>query len=191
MAGAKPAWSNDGRTGPVRDYIDQKVFACEGMLVVIDHRPGKNLGECVVLDCATAEARVKELQKDYRGQTRAQQPRGMQELWTKRLRGCQNILECVKEARMMGDPADPQVQAFWKRHNTFRIAGYAKAGARRSREDILRQVADNTVPTTLLQADGTKATIPASPKKLILPSGAKAAPEYTPPVPVRKATANE
>lgn len=191
MAGSKPAWSNDGRTGPVRDYIDQKVFACEGMVVVIDHRPGKNLGECVVLDCATAVERVKELQKDYRGQTRAQQPRGLQELWTKRLRGCQNILDCVKEAKAMGDPADPQVQAFWKRHNTFRIAGYAKAGGRRSREDILRQVADNSVPTTLLQADGTKATIPASPKKLILPSGATAAPEYTPPISVRKAAANE
>jgi hypothetical protein len=161
------------------------------MVVVIDHRPGKNLGECVVLDCATATDRVRELQKDYRGQTRAQQPRGMQELWTKRLRGCQNILECVKEAKMMGDPADPQVQAFWKRHNTFRIAGYAKVGTRRSREDILGQVADNSVPTTLLQADGTKATIPARPKKLILPNGAKAAPEYTPPVSVRKAAANE
>ena len=191
MAGSKTAWSNDGPTGPVRDYIDQKVFACEGMVVVIDHRPGKNLGECVVLDCATATDRVKELQKDYRGQTRAQQPRGMQDLWTKRLRGCQNILDCVKEAKMMGDPADPQVQAFWKRHNTFRIAGYAKAGGRRSREDILSQVADNSVPTTLLQADGTKATIPARPKKLILPSGAQAAPEYTPPVSVRKAAANE
>jgi hypothetical protein len=161
------------------------------MVVVIDHRPGKTLGECAVLDCATAEDRVKELQKDYRGQTRAQQPRGMQELWTKRLRGCQNILECVKEAKMMGDPADPQVQAFWKRHNTFRIAGYAKAGSRRSREDILSQVVDNSVSTTLLQADGTKATIPARPKKLILPSGAKATPEYTPPVSVRKAAANE
>ena len=191
MAGSKPAWSNDGRTGPVRDYIDQKVFACEGMVVVIDHRPGKTLGECVVLDCATATDRVKELQKDYRGQTRAQQPQRLRELWTKRLNGCSNIMECVKEARAMGDPADPQVQAFWKRHNTLRIAGYAKAGSRRSREDILSQVADSSVPTTLLQADGTKATIPARPKKLILPSGAKAAPEYTPPVPVRKAAANE
>lgn len=189
MAGSKPAWSNDGRTGPVRDYIDQKVFACEGMVVVIDHRPGKTLGECAVLDCATAEERVKELQKDYRGQTRSQQPQRMRDLWTKRLNGCSNILECVKEARMMGDPADPQVQAFWKRHNTFRIAGYAKAGSRQSRADILSKVADASVPTTLLHTDGTKVTIPPRPKKLILPGSAQSTTEYTPPV--RKVAANE
>lgn len=189
MAGSKPAWAHDARTGPVRDYIDQKVFACEGMVVVIDHRPGATLGECVVLDCSTAASRVSELRKDYRGQTRAQQPQRMRDLWTQRLRGCQNIMECVKEAKAMGDPTDPQVQAFWKRHNSLRVAGYAKAGSRQSRVDILSKIADSSVPTTLLQKDGTKATI--QPKKLILPNSAKPVVEYKPPIPVRKAATNE
>ena len=187
MAGGKPAWAHDARTGPVREYLDQAIFACEGMLVVIDHRPtAKQEGECVVLDCATAEERAKELQKDYRGQTRAQQPRGLQNLWTRRVQGCQNIIECIKEARAMGDPTDPTVQAFWRRHNTHRIAGFAKAGARQSREDIIRRVADKSVTSTLMNSDGTSTKIPITPKQLILPTSAKAVPEYTPPVPLRE-----
>lgn len=187
MVMSKPAWAADARTGPVREYIDQRMFACEGMIVVIDHRPTAKEGDCTVLDCDTAEARAKALQKDYRGQTRAQQPRGMQELWTKRLRGCQNILECVKEARAMGDPMTPAVQEFWRRHNR-RTASFAQAGPRRSRYDILQQVADKTVPTTLLQTDGSKVSKPGIPRKLILPNSAKQAAEYTPPVSLRKAT---
>lgn len=192
MAGVKPAWAISARTGPVRDYIDQKIFACEGMIVVIDHRPGKNHGECVVLDCKTAVDRARELQKDYRGQTRAEQPKGMQELWTKRLRGCQNIIDCAKEAQAMGDPTDPQVQAFWKRHNSFRVAGYAKAGARRSRQEVLEGIANPAIPTTLLNKDGTKTAV--QPKKLVLPAGARPAEtpaEYTPPVSLRKSTTDD
>ena len=189
MAGAKPAWAHDARTGPVREYLDQAIFACEGMLVVIDHRPtAKQEGECVVLDCATAEERAKELQKDYRGQTRAQQPRGLQNLWTRRVQGCQNIMECVKEAKAMGDPTDPKVQEFWRRHKTFRIAGYAKAGTRQSREDIIQRVADKSVTSTLKNSDGSTTKVAAIPKKLILPASARPVPEYTPPIPRRKAT---
>jgi hypothetical protein len=174
MAGGKPAWADDARTGPVRSYLEQRIFACEGMIVVIDHRPTEDLGECVVLDCNTAVERVKALQKDYRGQTRAQQPQRMRDLWTQRLNGCQNILECVKEARQMGDPTDPQVQAFWKRHNSLRVAGYAKAGARKSRQEILNATAAPGIKNTFLDK---------SSKTLALPPGVSPTPKpYTPPV---------
>jgi len=160
MAGPKPAWSDSGRTGPVRAYLDQRIFACEGMLVVIDYRPGKDLGECVVLDCKTAEERAAELNVSYRDQKYSEQPKGLRDLWTERRKGCQNILECVKEARAMGDPANPQVQAFWKRHNTLRVAGYAKPGMRLSRKEVMDRVAPKMGPqvgTTFLGSQSASA----------------------------------
>lgn len=188
MAGSKPAWAHDARTGPVRDYIDQKVFACEGMVVVIDHNQEQHWVSVSYWIAAQRHPASPSCEKII-ADRREHNSRSGCGICEQRLRGCQNIMECVKEAKAMGDPTDPQVQAFWKRHNSLRVAGYAKAGSRQSRVDILSKIADSSVPTTLLQKDGTKATI--QPKKLILPNSAKPVAEYKPPIPVRKAATNE
>lgn len=113
---SKPAWTIGARTGPVRDYLQLKVFACEGLICVIDERPGQTEGEYCVLTPADLEERVKALNKMYRGQTRADLTKWQQQEHDQRVRGSQNCMETIKEARHMGDPSDPAVQAFWARH---------------------------------------------------------------------------
>lgn len=113
---AKPNWTIGARTGPVRNYMDLKVFACEGLITVIDERPGAKEGEYCVVTPSDMEERIKALNKKYRNKSRAEMPRWQQQEYDQQIRGSQNLAECIKEARHMGDPSDPAVQAFWARH---------------------------------------------------------------------------
>lgn len=126
----KPAWATAGRTGPVRDYVDLKVFACEGLVVIIDERPGKTEGEYSVVTPTELEHRVKAINQPYRGQGRMDLPAWKRQEYDKQKNGSQNCLECIKEARHMGDPSDPKVQLFWATHrrsSTVRISFSAGA----------------------------------------------------------------
>lgn len=112
----KPAWSNAGRTGPMRDYVSLRVFACEGLVVLIDERPGKTEGEYTVITPAELEHRIKAINQPYRNQGRMDLPAWKRQEYDKQKTGSQNCLECIKEARHMGDPSDPNVQLFWATH---------------------------------------------------------------------------
>ena len=132
---SKPAWSNTARTGPVRTWQALKIFACEGLICVIDERPGKQEGQYTVLTPSDLEERVRALMRPYRKQKAIdpsdQVARQRQRQWEQ---GANNCVECIKEARHMGDPSDPAVQAWWSRHRrdtTVKIsfsAGADKAG---------------------------------------------------------------
>ena len=113
---SKPAWANSARTGPVRPFKELVVFACEGLLAVVDERPGKSEGEYTVVTPSDMEERVRALNRTYRGITRSQLDTRGREQYDKQTSGSQNLMECIKEARAMGDPSDPAVQAWWSRH---------------------------------------------------------------------------
>lgn len=121
----KPAWVGSGRTGPVRHFVNLVVFACEGLICIIDERPGESEGEYVVVLPDELDNRVKQLAKPYRNQTRMDLPSWKRREHDAQQRGFQDCKECIKEAKAMGDPSDVQVQAFWARHrrsSTVRIS---------------------------------------------------------------------
>jgi len=112
---SKPAWAIGARTGPVRSFKDLKVFACEGLICIVDEREGQN-DEFVVILPSEAVERAKALNEKYRGRTRAQYPQWQRTEMDRVRNGSENALECVREAKHMGDPSDPRVRAFWTRH---------------------------------------------------------------------------
>jgi hypothetical protein len=112
------------RTGPVRDYEKLKVFACEGLVCIVDERKGQTEGEYTVVLPDELEHRVKALNRPYRGQGRMDLPKWKRREYDIQKQGSQNCLEAIKEARAMGDPSQPEVQLFWARHrrnSTIRI----------------------------------------------------------------------
>lgn len=111
----KPAWAVNARTGPCRNFLKLKIFACEGQIVMYDERPDQEK-TYTVLTPATMEERVKALSRPYRGQGRMDIPAWKRQEYDEEQRGYQNCVEVIKEARAMGDPSDPAVQAFWARH---------------------------------------------------------------------------
>lgn len=112
----KPAWSVDARTGPVRKFMDLSVFACEGLICIIDERPGKDEGQANIVTPKELKERITAVNQPYRGKTRAQLDKFQRAQMDKRIQGAENCMECIREAREMGDPSDPKVQAYWQRH---------------------------------------------------------------------------
>lgn len=112
----KPAWSSDARTGPVRNYMNLKIFACEGLICIIDENPGAKEGEYTVVLPNDLERRVKAINEPYRGQTRIDLPVWKRQEFDAQVRGSQNCMECIKEARAMGDPSDERTQLWWEKH---------------------------------------------------------------------------
>jgi len=112
----KPAWSAQARTGPVRKFKSLSVFACEGLVVVIDERPGKLEGDYTPVLPNEMMVRIQALRQPYRNKTPAMMTTEQRVNYYSHRSGIAGILECIKEARHMGDPSDPQVQDFWARH---------------------------------------------------------------------------
>jgi len=136
---SKPAWAIGARSGPVRDFMQMKAFAIEGLVAIIDERPTKNEGEYVVVTPSDLEERVRALQRTYRGETPAQLTTWQRQEHYQRLQGSNNLMECIKEARDMGDPSDPAVQAYWARHrrnSTIRITGISAGSDRAGYPDL-------------------------------------------------------
>lgn len=111
-----PAIMGGRRCGPVRRYQNLVFWACEGLVVCQDERPGPNgKGDYRVLLPDVLENRVKQM-ADKEARRRETYPLWQRIEMQKNLANLQAINECVKEARAMGDPSDPRVQAFWSRH---------------------------------------------------------------------------
>lgn len=111
----KPAWARGGRTGPPRRFQNLLVFACEGLIAVCDERPQYE-GEFVVVTPADMRRRINAAAQPYRNKTRSELLKWQQQEYDEIIRGCRGIDECIKEATAMGDPSDPAVQAWWRRH---------------------------------------------------------------------------
>jgi len=114
----KPVWSVGSRTGKVRKFLDLSIFACEGLICIIDERPGEKHGECKIITPAELMERITSLNIPYRGETRVDLPKRMRRKHDLQVQGSQNCVECIKEARAMGDPSDPKVQEYWRRHRS-------------------------------------------------------------------------
>ena len=112
----KTAWAPGARTGPSRAYGDLRIFACEGLVCIVDERPGADEGEFTAITPAEAQERIVALNEKYRGKGRMDIPESHRQRYDTRTQGSQNCMECIKEARDMGDPSDPAVRAFWAKH---------------------------------------------------------------------------
>lgn len=112
----KPAWASGGRTGQIRRFMGLAVFACEGMVVVIDEREGED-EDCSIVSISEMLERIRTLKRPYRNKTKAQLSVEQRRFYDQRRRGIENVYECCREARNMGDPTDPRVQAFWAKHS--------------------------------------------------------------------------
>ena len=111
----RPSWASQGRTGPVRKFLELSVFACEGAVVLIDEREGAE-GDCSIVSVADMRERIEALAAPYRNKTKAEMNTAQKRFYDQRRRGVENLIECCREAQAMGDPTDPAVQAFWARH---------------------------------------------------------------------------
>ena len=111
----KPAWAATARTGPVRRFQNLAIFACEGMVCIIDEREADE-GDFIVVAPAVMVERIRTLNADYRRKrSPSEMNPGERQEYYQQIQGSQNCMECVKEARHMGDPTDPAVQAWWTR----------------------------------------------------------------------------
>lgn len=153
---AHPIWAGiGGKTGPSRRYKDLILFACEGMVCVVDQRKGDKFGDFVCVHPAEMYKRAHAIVKTYRNQNKAELTQWQRQEHEQNIAGANAILECVKEAKDMGDPTDPRVQAYWKQHGRNRSVSVSTAYA--GSVDILNKVGSNLVTSAQ----------PAS--KLILP----------------------
>jgi hypothetical protein len=124
---------------PVR-YKNLVFWACEGLVVCQDERPGKDgKGTWQADPPATLEQRVKALGAGLRKVRGANYYAGStQRSWirqdaTELERALNSLLDVIKEARNMGDPTDPAVQAFWQRH---RRSGTITLSSRQKRSPV-------------------------------------------------------
>lgn len=124
MNSHKPAWSRDARTGPLRRYMDLVLFACEGLVCIIDERPSYE-GQFTVVTPSELEERLVAMNVSYRNKTRAELPTWKRQEHDRQRAGRQDCMECVKEARFMGDPSDLKVQTFWAKHRRNKIFNFS------------------------------------------------------------------
>lgn len=111
----KPVWTHGGRTGPARKFQGLVVFACEGLICILDERDGKE-GEATIVTPADMQFRIAAVMRQYRSQTRAELKKWQRAELDAKISGANDLEACIKEARNMGDPSDPAVQAWWSRH---------------------------------------------------------------------------
>lgn len=97
-----------------------EIFACEGLICIADTRPGQDGNSFTIVTPSEMEERARVVASRYRNNTRMDVPAWKRREYDEQQQGIQNIMECIKEARAMGDPSDPQVQAFWSRHRRNR-----------------------------------------------------------------------
>ena len=112
--------TNPTRTGPVRRFGSLHVFACEGLICILDEEE-----DCQILTPTEAQFRIYRVMASYRGRKPVEYgPKFRVLKRRKELQEAQGILECIKEAREMGDPSSPEVQAFWSRHRASRHVSF-------------------------------------------------------------------
>lgn len=113
-----PAFMRGVRCGPHRKYQDLVFWACEGLVVCQDERPGRaGKGHYQVFRPVVLQERVDALvAQQQRFRERATAPNWQKQESRKNLAQLQDIQDCITDAKRMGDPSDPAVQAFWMKH---------------------------------------------------------------------------
>jgi len=113
MTVGKPAWSAGARQGPLRRHKDLVFFACEGFVALYDERTPEE--DYQVINARDFEHRANELAKLAK-KMRVDDRKWMRQEGNELFADCVGMKDTVREARDMGDPTDPAVQAFWARH---------------------------------------------------------------------------
>jgi hypothetical protein len=120
------------RTGTILKYEKLTFFACEGLIVLHDEREAAEDYNVILPDDFLERAR--ELNRLGKECTSTDSQRSLRETGRKYMQGASDMRLAAKEAKDMGDPSDPAVQAFWARHRPGRKsrvslrAGSDKAG---------------------------------------------------------------
>lgn len=151
----KPAWAAGARQGPLRRHKQLVFFACEGLIALHDERDASQAaGEAyTVITPDDFEYRAEGVGAFGKKASASDKPWQQQEARLM-LRAAQDMKDCVKEAREMGDPNDPQVQAFWARHRrNDRIAFNFEFGAPQRSLDQMNRDAPNTGRTAVPTLD--------------------------------------
>jgi hypothetical protein len=113
IMGSKPAWSHDARTGKVHRHKQLTFFACEGLIVLYDERKQEEDFKVIFPDDFLLRAKhIDRMAKPLKLAATASAREEHRVLKA----GAIAMREAVLEAKEMGDPSDPAVQAFWARH---------------------------------------------------------------------------
>lgn len=128
----KPVWALGARQGPLRRHKRIVFFACEGLVAIFDERTQDE--EYIVITPTDFKARAEGLAVTGKLMAKEGDEKWMRSEGRGMLAAANDMIETVKEARRMGDPSDPLVQAYWARHrrnDTIRVqlsAGSDAAG---------------------------------------------------------------
>lgn len=108
---AAPFWVKQVRTTKMRKFQDLTYYACEGLIALHDARDDS-------FECLTPndfETHVKALAKHVEGM-QASDKAYERDMHAMCRRAIPEMYEVLQEARYMGDPSDPRVQAYWAKH---------------------------------------------------------------------------
>lgn len=156
----KPAWARKARTGPIRKFRQQEFFACEGLIVIYDNRPTTPVEEvCAVStpDDFVYRAEALAAQSKKAGNRASLKP------WERQIQDeldayARDAKEAAKEAKYMGDPSSPAVQAFWARHRRNSTVSLS-AGSNREAYPDLPEVDLGTFTGRTADIDGVAARV--------------------------------
>ncbi len=109
----KPVWALGARQGPLRRHKRILFFACEGLVAMFDERTQDE--EYIVITPADFKERAEGLAVTGKLMAKGDE-KWMRSEGREMLAAADNMIETVKEARHMGDPSDPRVQAYWAKH---------------------------------------------------------------------------
>jgi hypothetical protein len=119
-----PVWTHGGRTGPIRRHKQLVFFACEGLVALYDER--KTDEDYMVLTPAEFKERATALNEFGTKIGKTDPTRWQRQESHEMVRAAADMTECVKEAKSMGDPSDPAVQAFWARHRRSSVVSMSQ-----------------------------------------------------------------
>ena len=112
----KPGWAVVGRCGTQYRHKDLVFFACEGLIAVCDERKHiKDDERYTVIFPDELTERMQAL-ADFSEPFKSAPEAWQREEYRVCQAAAQAAKDCVKEAKYMGDPSDPAVQAFWRLH---------------------------------------------------------------------------
>jgi hypothetical protein len=142
---SKPAWSVGARQGNLRRYKQLVFFACEGLIALHDERE-KAANEddtYTVLTPDDFEYRANGI-GDFANKVRSSDKPWQRQEGREMRQAANDMLAAVKEARFMGDPNDPQVQAFWARarRNSSVVCNFEHGVPAKSLDEMNRDAPD-------------------------------------------------
>lgn len=146
------AWTFGGRQGPLRRHKQLVFFACEGLIAMFDERHPEE--DYSIHYPADFENRAIELNRMGALMAKAENPAWMREEGRCEVQGAADMKEAVKEARFMGDPSDPAVQAYWARFRQRKTRVSLHSGVDKAGYPDLPQVDRGKITGKTVGVDG-------------------------------------